>query len=157
VNSAIYTAEARIEGGRDKGRGWTPDGEVDLPLRLPKELGGKGDGANPEQLLAIGYAGCFEASMTAAAKRVGLPVNRVTDVAIDAKVMLIPCEDGTFQLGAKLDVELPSVDEPAKAVELVHATHAICPYSKALHGSIDVTTTVNGVAAESDSELAMVH
>lgn len=88
MNTPIYTARARVEGGRDNGRGWTPGGEVDLPL--PKELGGKGDGANPEQLIAIGFAGCFEASMTLAAKRMGLPIDRVTDGAIDATATLIP-------------------------------------------------------------------
>jgi lipoyl-dependent peroxiredoxin len=151
----VYTAEARVEGGRDKGRGYTPGGEVDLPLRLPKELGGHGDGANPEQLFAVGYAACFEASMTVAAKRVGLPVASVTDVVIDAKVNLIARENGTFRLGVELDVQLPSVDDPAKAAEVVHVTHGICPYSAAIRGNIDVATIVNGVALESESELAL--
>jgi Ohr subfamily peroxiredoxin len=146
MNNPVYTASARVTGGRDKGRGWTPGGEVDLPLRLPHELGGKGDGANPEQLFAIGFAGCFEASMTVAAKRVGLPVSLISDVAIDAKVMLIPCDDGTFKLAAELDVELPSITDKAKAVEMVNATHDICPYSGAVRGNIEVATTVNGVA-----------
>jgi lipoyl-dependent peroxiredoxin len=145
MNNPVYTAEARVEGGRDKGRGRTTGGEVDLRLRLPKELGGNGDGANPEQLFAIGYAGCFEAAMTVAAKQVGIPVRQVKDVAIDAKVMLLACEDGSWKLGAELDIELPSVADPAKAAELVHATHGICPYSSAIRGNVDVATTVNGV------------
>jgi organic hydroperoxide reductase OsmC/OhrA len=33
---------------------------LDLPLALPKALGGKGDATNPEQLFAAGYAACFE-------------------------------------------------------------------------------------------------
>ena len=151
----VYIAEARVEGGRDKGRGWTPGGEVDLPLRLPKELGGAGDGANPEQLLAIGYAACFEASMTVAAGRVGLPVASVGDVAIDARVMLIAGADGRFRLGCELDVWLPSVDDAEKAAELVHATHAICPYSRALRGSVPLATSVNGIALEVDVEAAL--
>jgi osmotically inducible protein OsmC len=145
VTRTIYTAEARVTGGRDKGRGRTPDGRLDVALRLPRELGGDGDGVNPEQLLAVGYAGCFEAVMTFAAQKLKISVDRVTDVVIDAKVMLISCDDGTFKLGAQLDVELPSIEDPAQASELVRAAHRICPYSKATRGNIDVRFTVNGL------------
>src|SRR5215213_6068994 len=130
MDNPVYTAEARIEGGRDKGRGWTPRGELDVRLRLPEALGGNGDGANPEQLFAIGYAGCFEAVMMAAAKTVGLRGSDVSDVAIDARVLLLKGDDATFTLGAELDVELPSVDAPEKAVELINAAHRLCPYSR---------------------------
>jgi lipoyl-dependent peroxiredoxin len=154
MNNPVYTAEARIEGGRDKGRGWTPGGELDVRLRLPEALGGRGDGANPEQLFAIGYAGCFEAVMMVAAKQVGLAGSDVSDVAIDAKVMLLAGDDGTFKLGAELDVELPSVDDPDKAVELIHTAHRLCPYSKAIRGNVDVAFTVNGIAVETQSAVA---
>jgi osmotically inducible protein OsmC len=153
MNDPVYTAEARIEGGRDKGRGRTPGGELDVRLRLPKVLGGNGDGANPEQLFAIGFAGCFEAVMMLAAKNVGLAGSDVADVAIDAKVMLIAGDDGTFKLGARLDVELPSVDDEAKAVTLIRAAHGLCPYSRAIRGNVDAAFTVNGIAVESDSGL----
>jgi organic hydroperoxide reductase OsmC/OhrA len=38
-------------------------------LRLPTELGGQGDGANPEQLFAVGFAACFEGALGAVARR----------------------------------------------------------------------------------------
>jgi lipoyl-dependent peroxiredoxin len=65
----IYAAEAHVTGGRLVGRGRTSDGLVDIPLRMPRELGGPGDGANPEQLLAIGWAACFEATLASAASQ----------------------------------------------------------------------------------------
>jgi organic hydroperoxide reductase OsmC/OhrA len=36
----IYTAEATVTGGRLNGRGRTPDGRLELALRMPAELGG---------------------------------------------------------------------------------------------------------------------
>jgi osmotically inducible protein OsmC len=156
MKNPVYTAEARVTGGRDNGRGRTPDGELNLALRLPRELGGEGDGANPEQLFAIGYAGCFEAAMTVAAQRVGLTVADVSDVAIDAKVMLIAGEDERFRLGAELDVQLPSIDDPAIAAEVVRATHGLCPYSNAIRGNVDVATTVNGAVLEEEADLTFV-
>jgi osmotically inducible protein OsmC len=96
---AIYTAAARVTGGREGGRGRTSDGQLDVELRLPKELGGDGDGTNPEQLFAIGYAACFEAVLSLLGQREQLPAS---DAVIDAKVMLIPVAGGRFKLGAEL-------------------------------------------------------
>src|SRR5689334_16841536 len=56
---ALYTAEATVTGGRAQGHGVTSDGMLDVQLRAPKETGGEGDGTNPEQLFAVGYAACF--------------------------------------------------------------------------------------------------
>jgi osmotically inducible protein OsmC len=47
----LYTATATATGGRD-GRAVTNDGKLDVALAAPKELGGSGEGTNPEQLFA---------------------------------------------------------------------------------------------------------
>lgn len=51
---AIYTAKAVVSGGRD-GSARTEDGQLELKLAVPKQMGGKGDGTNPEELFAAGY------------------------------------------------------------------------------------------------------
>jgi osmotically inducible protein OsmC len=76
----------------------------------------------------------------------GISAERVADVAIEAKVMLIPAGKGQFVLGAALEVELPSIDDPGLAVELARRAHESCPYSKATRGNIDVAFTANGLA-----------
>ena len=154
MTKPLYTAEARVTGGREHGRGRTADGELDLVLRLPRELGGTGGGTNPEQLFAIGYAACFEAAMQFAAQRIGIPVEQVSDVAIDAKVMLVPAGDRALELAAELAVELPSLPDSERAAELVRATHGICPYSKATRGNIDVALVVGGIPLETEAEVA---
>jgi Ohr subfamily peroxiredoxin len=150
----LYTAQAHVTGGRQNGRGRTPDGELDVQLRAPRELGGEGGGANPEQLFAIGYAACFEAAMTIAAQRLRIPVEQVEDVAIDAKVMLIPTADRALKLGVALAVELASIDDPRQAAEIVRVTHGICPYSNATRGNVDVALSVNGVTLTDELEAA---
>ena len=65
-------------------------------------------------------------------------------MAIDSRVMLLPTEERGFNLAVELDVSLPSVEDPAEAVDLVRAAHAVCPYSNATRGNIDVTLTANG-------------
>jgi len=156
MTKALYTAEAHVSGGRQQGRGRTTDGVLDVELRIPKELGGEGGGANPEQLFAIGYAACFEAAIGLAAQRISVSVDQVGDVAIDAKVMLLPTAERSFKLGVELTVQLPSVEDPQQAVELVSVAHQICPYSNATRGNIDIALSVNGMAVEHETEPAEV-
>lgn len=136
----VYTTHARVLGGRD-GHGSTDDGRLDVDLRLPKELGGDGQGTNPEQLFALGYAACFESVLHLLGRSQRLPVD---DAVIDATVMLIPTGGGQFELGVGLDVSLPSIEDQEKAVALVEAAHQTCPYSKATRGNIAVELAVNG-------------
>jgi osmotically inducible protein OsmC len=144
MTNPLYTAQARVTGGRQHGHGRTTDGALDVQLRPPEELGGDGAGTNPEQLFAIGYAACFEAAMLLAAQRAGIPVERVADATIDAKVMLVPAAERALKLAVELAVALPAVDDHEQAAEIVRIAHGICPYSNATRGNVDVALTVNG-------------
>ncbi|MFJ5774571.1 organic hydroperoxide resistance protein [Streptomyces sp. NPDC093094] len=139
MSKALYTAHAHVTGGRS-GRGRTTDETLDLVLRRPKELGGDGEGANPEQLFAIGYAACFGATLTLVGQRSGLTAD---DVMIDSSVSLIPGEDGRFALGVEMRITLPSVTDE-QAAGLVRTAHQVCPYSNATRGNIDVLLVANG-------------
>jgi osmotically inducible protein OsmC len=46
-------------------------------------------------------------------------------------------DNETFGLAVKLLIEIPGVDH-TKAEELAHKAHAICPYSNATRGNIEV-------------------
>jgi len=145
----LYTAEAHITGGRDEGHGKTSDGALEVDIRVPEELGGPGEGTNPEQLFAVGYASCFESAIKVVGKRMKKDVG---DVEIDSKVHLLPTEQRGFKLGVDLDVTLPSVDDKEDAAEVVRNAHAVCPYSNATRGNIDVNISVNGNDVASSSE-----
>jgi osmotically inducible protein OsmC len=145
MTKALYTAEAHVTGGRTDGHGRTSDGALEVDLRLPTELGGQGGGTNPEELFAVGYAACFEGALGTVARRTK---DEAGDVAIESKVMLLTTEERGFKLAVELDVSLPSIDDPAKAIELVRAAHKVCPYSNATRDNIDVTLTANGQPVE---------
>jgi lipoyl-dependent peroxiredoxin len=138
---ALYTAEATVTGGRANGHGRTSDGMLDVHLRPPKETGGDGEGTNPEQLFAVGYAACFEGAIAAIGRRERAEVG---DVSIDSRVSLMAGEDRTFVIGVELDVTLPQVTDAEQAVRIVEAAHKVCPYSNATRGNIDVKLTANG-------------
>lgn len=118
----------------------TEDGKLDVRLRHPKELGGDGDGTNPEQLFAVGYAACFSAVLNLLGARDGLTVEPV----IDSAVSLIPIGGSAFKLGVELRISLPDLEN---AADLVREAHQICPYSNATRGNIDVDLIVNGTTA----------
>jgi Ohr subfamily peroxiredoxin len=143
MSKPLYTAEAHVVGGRVNGHGRSSDGELEVDLRLPSELGGQGDGTNPEELFAVGFAACFESALSVVARR---SKDDPGDVAIDSKVMLFPTEQRGFKLAVELDVTLPAIGDRDKAVELVRAAHQVCPYSNATRNNIDVTLTANGHA-----------
>jgi lipoyl-dependent peroxiredoxin len=141
----LYTAKAHVTGGRAEGHGKSSDGELEVDLRLPTEMGGSGGGTNPEQLFAVGYAACFEGALGVVARRAKTELG---DVAIDSQVSLSPNSEGGFELSVGLDVTLPTVQDSTAAVELVRAAHAVCPYSNATRGNIEVALTANGAPVE---------
>ena len=141
----IYTAEAHVTGGRANGHGRTGDGQLEVDLRLPTEMGGQGDGTNPEELFAVGFAACFEGALGVVARRQKVDPG---DVAIDSRVSLAPNGSGGFVLSVGLDVTLPGIADQSTAVELVKAAHQVCPYSNATRGNIDVALTANGASVD---------
>jgi Ohr subfamily peroxiredoxin len=141
----IYTAHATVTGGRQEGHGVTSDGELDVQLRFPVEMGGDGQGTNPEQLFAVGYAACFEGAIGTVGRRERAEVG---DVSIDSRVSLVTTEDRAFTVAVELDVTLPQVSDPEQAVRIVAAAHEVCPYSNATRGNIEVRLTANGQEVE---------
>lgn len=139
--SLLYTTHANVSGGRS-GTGRTDDGQLDVSLARPKEMGGPGGGTNPEQLFAVGYAACFEGALGAVARRRKIDLG---ETSIESMVSLIALDDGSFRISASLDVDVPLIDDDALAVELVEQAHTVCPYSNALRGNVDVALSVNGV------------
>lgn len=134
IEKVLYTAKAHTTGGRD-GASRTSDGRLDVKLSTP---GTAGAGTNPEQLFAVGWSACFLSALKIVANkmRVTLPA----DPAVDAEVDLGTAGGGFF-LQARLNVSLPGVERDV-AQALVDAAHQTCPYSKAVHGNIDVVTNV---------------
>lgn len=137
--SHLYTTKVTAVGGRS-GTVKSEDGILDLQLAMPKELGGKGGATNPEQLFAAGYAACFENAVIHVTRTQADKV-RDNDIEVIGAVGLIANDSGGFNLAVTLNVEIAGVDQSA-AEEIVHAAHAVCPYSNAIKGNVDVVLNV---------------
>lgn len=137
---AQYTTKVTSSGGR-QGHIRSEDGVLDLPLSMPKELGGPGrpGTTNPEQLFAAGYAACFENAILRVARERKV---KLAGSAVTATVGIGRRADGFFHLDVALAVKLDGVDR-AEAEALARAAHEeVCPYSRAVRGNVDVTVSV---------------
>lgn len=134
--SPLYTTRATATGGRE-GRAAVEDGTLAVALVTPKELGGAGgDGTNPEQLFAAGYAACFLSALKAVARMEKVKVS--DESTATAEVTIGKREDGGFGLKVGMTVTLPGIDD-AQADDLIAKAHQVCPYSHATRGNIEVT------------------
>ncbi|HWK43599.1 MAG TPA: organic hydroperoxide resistance protein [Stellaceae bacterium] len=137
--NVLYTTAARATGGRD-GSAATEDGALKVKLSTPKELGGAGgEGNNPEQLFAAGYAACFIGALkfVAASEKKTVPA----DTQVVATVGIGPRSEGGFGLDIALEVSLPGLPRAA-AEALVAQAHQVCPYSNATRNNVPVRLTV---------------
>ncbi|AZO74386.1 MAG: organic hydroperoxide resistance protein [Mesorhizobium sp.] len=135
----LYSTKVTATGGR-KGTIRSEDGILNLKLAIPKELGGVGGATNPEQLFAGGYAACFENALLRVARQSG---HRFADgdVIVVAEIGLSRNEADAFVLHASLAITVSGVDQTT-AEELVRNADAICPYSNAVRGNVDVAKAV---------------
>ena len=134
----LYETAVTAHGGRE-GKAHSVDGGFSVDLSVPKGLGGPGgEGTNPEQLFAAGYAACFLGAVKLVARnsKVALPDH----TSITAKVGIGPVPVG-YALAVELVASLPGI-ERSVAEEIVAGAHERCPYSNATRGNVDVKLTV---------------
>ncbi|KAH9858472.1 OsmC-like protein [Lenzites betulinus] len=127
-----YSAHATAKGqGRDGEVSSDDDCGLKLRLAMPKSLGGKGDGQNPEQLFAVGYAACFLSALQMVAGKTG-KTDRARNAVVHTQVHLGQPE-GMEGFGLQVDIQVEGVED----MELIQAGHKACPYSRALaHGAV---------------------
>ena len=91
-----------------------------------------------EQLFAGAWSACYIAAIGLVAKEMKLELP--SDLAVDIEVDLGQTGAEYF-LQARLNLRVPGLARDT-ATELAHAADAICPYSKATRGNIDVALNV---------------
>ena len=134
----FYKTSATATGGRS-GHTGLDDGSLGFDLVSFQEQ--DKEGVNPEQLLAMGYAACFDSALNMTAQHMKLPITASktsTQVGIGMKA------DGSYNLDIDLYVEVSGIDE-AQAQTLVEAAHQVCPYSNATRGNVDARLHVTVV------------
>ena len=129
-----YSTTATAWGGR-MGRVATSDGKLDYQLSMPESMGGEGgEGTNPEQLFATGYAACFHNAVRSVARKLKVDV---TDSAVSVTVTIAGTLADGYRLSIRIEAEMPGLDRPT-AQQVLDGAHQRCPYSRALGGNHDL-------------------
>lgn len=138
VNPVYRVWSTSTGGGRD-GEVVSESGRIDMELRPPVEMGGSGEGSNPEELFSAGYSACFNGALHRVSKDAGVDLPEGTSVKVTVGIGGDDA-DGGFGLVADIHVTAPGLDA-AQAQELAEKAHGFCPYSKATRGNIEHTVT----------------
>jgi len=125
----LFTGKSHTTSGRD-GATRSADGVVDIKLPQPHPAA--------EDLFASAWSACYLGAieLTASKRKIKLAGHPSVDTQIDLNL-----DGDSFFLQASMKVSVPGVDREV-AQELAEAAHGVCPYSKAVHGNIEVSTTI---------------
>lgn len=142
----VYTAESTATGGGRDGHVKSTDGKIDLDTRPPKEMGGSGEGVNPELLFSAGYAACFLGALRLVAKNEKIALDDASGITAEVGIGTVVGDDestaddadGGFGLAVELIGYLPGLTQDV-ADDLMAKAHRVCPYSKATRGNVAVT------------------
>ena len=147
IQTVLLTGKTHTTASRSEGapRG---DERVDIQLSIPGKAGNEIEfnaiqmHPTAEQLFAGAWSACYTGALglVAKSKKVALP----SDMSVDIEVDLGKTGNAYF-IQARIDVRMPGVARDV-ANAIANAAHDVCPYSKAVHGNIDVATNV--IAAE---------
>lgn len=136
INVVFATESTATGGGRD-GHVRSATGRIDLDTRPPRELGGTGDGTNPEELFSAGYAACFLGALRLVARRSAVALDDATNVSVQVALGKdVTTEE--FGLTGVITGYLPGLSQ-AIADDLMTQAHQVCPYSRATRGNTDFT------------------
>ncbi|MGJ7506113.1 Ohr family peroxiredoxin [Variovorax sp. GT1P44] len=147
IQQVLMTGKTHTTASRGEG-GPRNDERVDIRMSTPGNAGNEialeAIQLHPtaEQLFAGAWSACYTGALGVAAKarKVALPADMAVDIEVD-----LGQTGGAYFLQARIDVRMPGVEHDV-AEAIAHAAHQMCPYSKAVHGNIDVATNV--IAAE---------
>jgi Ohr subfamily peroxiredoxin len=129
TTKTLFTGKTHNTAGPDGGT-HSQDGFLDIQFKAPHPAA--------ENLFGAAWSACYIGAIEVAAsqQKVKLPVHPSVDTEIDLNL-----GEGGYFLGARLNVSIPGIDTDV-AQELIALAHNICPYSKAVHGNINVETVL---------------
>lgn len=136
--NVVFTDESTAAGGGREGHVKSATGRIDFDTRKPKEMGGDGNGTNPEELFSAAYAACFLGALRAVAAKANVDLDDATEITAQMGIGNDPA--GGFGLAGTVIGYLPGLQQQA-ADELMGQAHQACPYSKATRGNIDVAVS----------------
>lgn len=110
-------------------------GALEARTSTQRELGGPGEGTNPEELLAAAHANCFTSTLTSIARHRGLPLQRVETTVTTELVWADGDGDhrlasSMLRVGVRSDAAWDDVERAVRDAE------EECPVCRAIAGNV---------------------
>jgi Ohr subfamily peroxiredoxin len=145
ITQVLATGKTRTTGSDSAIFSGNHVGKLDLHLTAPgnsavREHRFDAIEAHPtaEQLFAGAWSACYSAAVGIVAKqmKVTLPADTAVEIEVD-----LGLGGKEYFIQARLTLIVPGID-PEVATAIAHGADAMCPYSKATKGNIDVALNV---------------
>jgi Ohr subfamily peroxiredoxin len=145
ITKVLVTGKTRTTGTDSAIFSGNHEGKLDLKLTVPGNASARvhqfdAIEAHPtaEQLFAGAWSACYSSAVGIAAKqmKVVLPANTAVEIEVD-----LGMGGNEYFIQARLSLIVPGIDREV-ATAVAHAADAMCPYSKATKGNIDVVLSV---------------
>ena len=142
IKTVLYTGQTHTTVKRAAASA-SDHGLVDIRMSSPDGTGTVLEAAAPhstaEQLFAGAWSACYITAVQLVAQQMSVTLPK--DLSVDIQVELGQ-SGADWLLQARMDVRAPGLEQ-AVAETLAQTAHAICPYSKAVKGNIDVALNVS--------------
>jgi Ohr subfamily peroxiredoxin len=145
ITKVLVTGKTRTTGTDAAIFSGKHEGKLDIHLTAPgnpavREHRFDAIEAHPtaEQLFAGAWSACYSAAVGISAKQLNVALPADTAVEIEVDLGLGGAE---YFIQARINLIVPGLDAEV-AAKVAHAADAICPYSKATRGNIDVAINV---------------
>jgi Ohr subfamily peroxiredoxin len=145
IQKVLITGKTRTTGYDDQVISGNHEGKLTINLSVPGNSAARtylfeAIEAHPtaEQLFAGAWSACYTAAVgiVAKQKKVTLPADTAVEIEVDLGV-----GGNEYFLQARINLIVPGIDHDV-ATAIAHAADAMCPYSKATRGNIDVALNV---------------
>lgn len=131
-----YSTTSINTGGRN-GKSYLEDGTYAVNITPP---GSKQEGANPEELFALGYSACFHSALEAVKEQENVTSDSIVKHTVN--YLHVPNDKLDIRLQVEIEVAIDGIDD-TKAKKMIDRANEICPYSRAIkNGEIDVSLNV---------------
>jgi lipoyl-dependent peroxiredoxin len=128
-------ATAQVDWAGMRGSVHGGSGALRAPTSTQAELGGPGEGTNPEELLAAAHANCFTSTLTSLARRRELTLDRI-ETAVTYELVWEDGRGDHHLASSRIRVRVGS-DAPWEDVQrLVRAAEEECPVCRAIAGNV---------------------
>jgi Ohr subfamily peroxiredoxin len=148
IQKVLLTGKTRTTGADAEVISGNHEGKLNISLTAPGNSAARTHlfeaiEAHPtaEQLFAGAWSACYIASVgiVAKEKKVVLPADTSVEIEVD-----LGLGGNEYFLQARINLNVPGLDQEV-ATAIAHAADAMCPYSKATRGNIDVA--LNAITA----------